>query len=136
MIKLNLGCGNYHLDGYINIDKDPNVSPNEIIDLGYSILPYKNKTVDYVFSNHITKDETDFLLKELHRVLKDDSIIDICVPHYLNPVAYQCLHKQRYSEQYFIGNDLFDFIYKLSFRRYKFSIVPCNIFFTLRKKEG
>lgn len=125
---------------FINIDFDEKVNPDLNINLGNSILPYSDNSIDYIYSNHffehITIDETNFLLKELFRVLKDGSIINICVPHYLNPVAYQNAHRQRFSEQYFRCNKLFDYTYKMSFRIYKFSIIPCNIYFSLIKKHN
>ena len=108
MTSLNLGCGNAKMDDFINIDFDEKVKPDLNINLGNSVLPYSDESVDYVYSNHffehITREETNFLLKELYRVLKKGSCIEICVPHYLNPVAYQNAHKQKFSEQYFRGN--------------------------------
>lgn len=139
MIKLNLGCGNYHKIDYINIDIDEKVKPDLQMDLTKEQLPFKDNSVYHIFSNHffehITKEETSFLLKELNRVLMNNGFIKICVPHYLNPVAYQYEHKQIFSEQYFIENNFFDFTYRLSYRRYKFIVIPCNIYFTLEKKN-
>ena len=83
-MKLNLGCGTYRKEGFINIDIDKDCSPDLVLNLGRDTLPYPNDSVDHVISNHflehITRDESDHLMKELYRVCKSGAIIEFCCP--------------------------------------------------------
>lgn len=81
--KLNLGCGNTPLDGYINIDKFP-FSPDVINHDLESGLPefIDNDSVEYVLAHHVLEHvrNLDTLLKDIYRVCKNGAIIDIVVP--------------------------------------------------------
>lgn len=139
-MKLNLGCGKIHKDGYVNIDNDPVCCPDALIDLGKDRLPYENDSVDEIVGNHflehLTREESYHLFYEVFRVCKPDAVISICVPHYLSPVANQIAHKQSVSEQFFTGLDhLFTVSYKMDHQRYFFILIPCNIYFTLRVRK-
>jgi len=151
-MKLNLGCAKNHLDGFINIDIDRDCLPDLVLDLGNEKLPFEDNSVDMVVSNHflehLSMDETVHLIKEIYRVCRVGATISFCCPHYLSPVAYMIGHKQRIGENYFQGwEDMFDISYKMSFMRYRpkrkgmlrilpfLGIIPCNIIFTLVKKE-
>lgn len=81
--KLNLGCGNTWLDGYINIDKFPITFDivNHDLEKG---LPYflNDNSVDYVIAHHVLEHITnlDLLLNDIHRVCVNGATIDIIVP--------------------------------------------------------
>lgn len=83
-MKINLGCGYNKIDGYVNIDCDPNCSPDRLIDLETQLLPFDDNSVDEVRCHHILEHIGDgfiHLVKELYRVCKDNAVIDIAVPH-------------------------------------------------------
>lgn len=82
MLKLNLGCGNVYLNGWINIDCD-----SKKADLNMDLrnpLPYQDNTIDFIYSEHViehfTVKEGLALLKECYRVLKPGGIIRIATP--------------------------------------------------------
>ena len=160
MVKLNLGCGGRKLHGYINIDYSSDVNPDVVCHLGHEKLPFKDNSVDYVFSSHffehLDTNETIFLLDELYRVCKNGAIIEAICPHQMSPVSSHIEHKQSISECFFdsyrAGKDTpadghsqeyFKIDYSLSFMRYRpkrtgvlrllpfLSIVPCNVHFKL-----
>ena len=89
MTKLNLGCGYNKLDGYINVDHDENCNPDIVADLE-SILPFEDSSIDEIVLHHILEHlghdvKTYFnLWKELYRILKNDGLIRITVPHHLH----------------------------------------------------
>ena len=84
-VKLHLGCGKRHLDGYIHIDLDTH--PH--IDYAQDIreLPMiMDETVDLIYScgaiQYFDRDEVKIVLKEWRRVLKKDGILRLSVPDF------------------------------------------------------
>ena len=84
-VKLNLGCGLNHIDGYCNVDKsgDPDIK----CDLEKFPWPWEDSSVLEIRMNHILEhlgQETETFLgivKELYRICKDQAKIHITVPH-------------------------------------------------------
>lgn len=84
-MKLNIGSGFKRIDGYLNVDYDSNVNPDFVVDLEKGILPFDDDSVDAVIAHHILEHiGENFLtfMKELYRVCKDGTVIDIEVPHH------------------------------------------------------
>ena len=84
-MKLNLGSGLKRYDGYLNVDYDPLVNPDYIVDIEKGDLPFEDNSVDAVIAHHILEHiGENFLhfMQELYRVCKDGAIIDIEVPHH------------------------------------------------------
>lgn len=83
MRKLNLGCGPYHKQGYINIDVNPNYTPDMLRDVRRG-LPFDDDTVDEVWTNHflehLTQAEVLDLLEEVYRVLINRRTLTVGVP--------------------------------------------------------
>ena len=85
-MKLNLGCGNSILKGYVNVDISstaPNIVKKDIFDFISSI---PNDTVSeaicfYLFE-HLTYDEVDELLFQLSGRLEINGNIRILVPDF------------------------------------------------------
>ena len=80
MIRLNLGCNDFKLNGFINIDKDPVVKPDLVVDA--SKLPYEDNSVDEIYAGHLLEHfsyDEDVIL-EWKRVLKYGGVITITVP--------------------------------------------------------
>ena len=86
-MKLNLGCGSKILNGYTNVDKFDYYKPDIIHDLEKIPYPFEDNSVDEILLSHVLEhigqDPEIFnkIIKELHRICKNDSIIDIRVPH-------------------------------------------------------
>lgn len=84
-LKLNLGCGANHRDGYVNVDKygDPDI----VCDLEVFPWPWKDNSVCEISMTHVLEHlgETAMtflgIMKELYRVCMPDAIIKIVVPH-------------------------------------------------------
>jgi predicted SAM-dependent methyltransferase len=79
-IKLNLGCHKWKIPGWINIDTDPKVTPDVIMDV--KKLDYPNDYVEEIYAGHLLEHLTvnSQVLKEWKRVLKPGGKITITVP--------------------------------------------------------
>jgi len=92
--KLNLGCGNQRVSGYIGSDIFMCNGVDEIYSMDK--IPYKDSTIDGIYSEHALE-HLEFLkvecaLKEWYRVLKNDCELilkipdfELCCQCYLNP---------------------------------------------------
>ena len=84
MQKLNLGCGNKKLDGFLNIDINPNFEPDKVVDLEKGKLPFKDNSIDYVVANYVLEyigDGFCNLIKEIYRVCESGATVEIMVTH-------------------------------------------------------
>lgn len=83
MIKINVGCGPYKKDGYINIDKNGVWNPEIILDVRQG-LPYEDNSVDEItahhFIEHLTKDEIISFLADCYKKLKPSGVLDLVFP--------------------------------------------------------
>jgi hypothetical protein len=85
-LKLNLGCGENHLEGWVNVDKFGN--PDVKHDLEIFPWPWVDNSVIEVFLNHVLEHlgrDTDTylnIIKELYRVCQYKAQIKIIVPHH------------------------------------------------------
>ncbi len=83
MQSLNIGCGFEKKEGFINIDKAKEVSPDKIVDIEKG-LPFEDNYFDYIYSNHclehIRPDKWKFVLNEISRVAKNGCILELFLP--------------------------------------------------------
>lgn len=89
MTKLNLGCGDKIMEGYINIDK---VQGKGVLvyDLNKIPYPFKNDSIDEVYASHILEHldlPVNLFLNELKRILKDKGIVIVRVPIGFNSLS-------------------------------------------------
>jgi predicted SAM-dependent methyltransferase len=82
-MKLNIGCGNVHKEGWINIDI-ANLGAADIIHDATKPFPYENDSVDFIYSEHfiehITLADGLSFFKEAYRILKKDGVMRIACP--------------------------------------------------------
>lgn len=90
-MKLNIGSGYKRYPDFLNVDHDPLVKPDFLVDLENLKLDIPDSSVEYVIAHHILEHiGPGFfdLMKELYRVCKNGAIIDIKVPHHRSDVQY------------------------------------------------
>lgn len=89
-MKLNLGCGSRHLEGWLNIDSVASLGPDRVMDLEQTPWDLPTDGAEEVLLNHVLEHlgaSTDSFLgvmQELHRVCRDGALIHINVPHPLH----------------------------------------------------
>jgi len=83
-IRLNLGCGTFPLDGFINVDQFESVEPDLLCDV--TCLPFKAGTVDEIYAGHILEhfhfEDGKNALRYWFSLLKPGGKIAITVPDY------------------------------------------------------
>ena len=86
-LKLNLGCGNKKLEGFLNIDFSEHCSPDLIMDLENTPYPFLANTVSEIrmksVLEHISQNPKIFfsVMKEIYRICKHKASIFIECPH-------------------------------------------------------
>ena len=86
-MRLNLGCGDARIDGYLNVDKEAECQPDKIQDLEVFPWDFKDDSVDQIQLSHVlehlgqTSEIYLSIMKELYRICKAGAQIDIKVPH-------------------------------------------------------
>jgi len=101
-MKLNLGCENKRISGYINVDVDPNSSADIIADLNKR-FPFEDNTISEIKADDIIEhvDNPIAFLNECWRVLIVGGKLLIHVPHFKDGSAYFPEHKTLFSYCWF-----------------------------------
>ena len=85
-LRLNLGCGMNHVDGYINVDRFG--EPDLRLDLEVVPWPWPDDSVGEILLLHVLEHlgRTPIvyldIIKEMYRVCRDGAMIRISVPHH------------------------------------------------------
>lgn len=86
MTKINLGCCQWKLDGFINIDIDPQWKPEIVADITKGLPMFEDNSVDEIYAGHFLEHldmyESDIAMKEWKRVLKPGGVITITIPDF------------------------------------------------------
>jgi len=86
-VKLNLGCGQNRREGYVNVDREPAVEPDVVMDMEDFPWPFDTDSVDEVVANHVlehigaTTNVFIGVMQEIYRICRAGATIHIAVPH-------------------------------------------------------
>lgn len=82
-MKLHVGCGYQHKDGWINLDA-ANFPSVDIMHDARTRFPYLDNSFDFVFSEHfiehLSLEEGIFYFTEMYRILKPGGVIRTAAP--------------------------------------------------------
>lgn len=83
-MKLNIGCGNKAIDGYIGIDKFQCDAADYICDIENERLPFEDESADAIMLDNVIEHFHDIpkVINELVRVSRDGCLIEIVTPHF------------------------------------------------------
>jgi len=85
-MKLNLGCGFRHPNGFVNVDSSEECKPDRVVDLETLPWPFEDDGAEEVLMSHVLEhlgqDPKVFggIIKELYRVCEDGALVTIIVP--------------------------------------------------------
>ena len=90
MKKLNLGCGQFKKDGFINLDMSELCNPDILHDLENIPYPFKNGAFDLIEADHVLEHLSDpfRVMGEIHRILKPGGKLVIKVPHFSRALSH------------------------------------------------
>lgn len=82
-MKLNLGCGNQRLDGFVGVDRYPCAGAQLLCDLERP-LPFRTSSVDELLLDNFVEHVRDLpaLMAELARVGRPGARVRILTPHF------------------------------------------------------
>jgi SAM-dependent methyltransferase len=115
--KLHLGCGNKHLDGWINVDSLEWTKADQIVDLTKFPWPWEDNSIDEIYSHHVFEHLPDTLsvMMECHRILKKGGTVETIVPYALNTLYFQdpshCRPWTDVTVYYFVNGPPYDHKY-------------------------
>ncbi len=97
--RLNVGCGNQKMAGWIGIDRVKTAAAGIVRDITRG-LPFDDSSVDEIFCDNVLEhigpsDDFVFLLNEFYRVLKPGGLATIIVPDGRSQAAWQDPTHQR-----------------------------------------
>jgi SAM-dependent methyltransferase len=80
--KIDLGCGNRKVKGTIGVDSVPVPGVDVVADVDHG-LPFRESSIDAVYSYHILEHVDDFLatMNEIWRVCRPGALVFVKVPH-------------------------------------------------------
>ena len=90
-MKINLGSGLKRYDGFLNVDMDPLVEPDYLVDIRQAKLPFDDNSIEEIKAHHILEHIGEPfipLMKELYRICKPGAILDILAPHHQHENYY------------------------------------------------
>ena len=87
---LNLGSGIEKISNSVNLDINEEVGPDILHDLNVFPYPFNDKEFDEIYLNNILFQLNDFFLvmKEAHRILKDEGKIFVKCAYFRSSYAY------------------------------------------------
>lgn len=114
MIRLHLGCGGKKLEGWVNIDINPQYNPDIVMD-AKNLKDFDGGSVDEIASYHLfehfTYHEAVTALREWYRVLKPGGVLTIELPNLRrcieilmgNPEPFEWFDEGRTPQQFAMG---------------------------------
>ena len=83
-IHLNLGCGNFPMNGAMNVDVSPASRADLLADLSFFPYPFRTSSVEKIYTSHMLEHLTDPFkaMAEFHRILVPGGSLIVQVPHF------------------------------------------------------
>jgi hypothetical protein len=86
--RLNMGCGLKKIEGCVNVDINPNVKPDQVVDFNKFPWPFADNEFDHIVAKdileHLGDTSNDFIkvIKEMYRISHNGAIWEVQAPHW------------------------------------------------------
>ena len=100
--RIDLGCGGNKREGFFGIDSVPSPVTDCVLDLEREKLPFPDNSIEFVYSNHAFEHMAHFppILREIVRVCRHDTLVEIWTPYGLSRDAFLIGHKLFLTEEH------------------------------------
>lgn len=121
LVKLNLGCGEKKLPGFLNVDFNPDIKPDKKVNLTKLPWPFKTSSCDEVYCSHFLEhmEYPINIIEEIYRILKTKGKLTIISPYFSSVGAYYNLEHKNFwawrTTDYF-GTSLYKYSHKANFK--------------------
>jgi len=111
--KLNLGCYNKQLPGFINVDVRSEVNP-DVCDDVIKLDKFQKESIDLIYSSHVLEHfsykDTDIALGRWFEILKKGGVLRLAVPDLEAVFAHYFYHKDLQALKHMLyGSQRHDF---------------------------
>ncbi len=89
-LRLNLGCGNKEVAGFIGVDRYPCAAARLLCDLT-STLPFRDRSISAVHLDNVVEHVSDLprLMSEIARVCRPGARVTILTPHFSSIASWR-----------------------------------------------
>lgn len=127
--KLNLGCGDKKIQGFLGIDHIKTEATDLAHDLNIIPYPFKDNSVDEIIADNVLEhlDNPLAVMEELYRICQRGAILKVSLPYYKSSGAFtDPTHKHFFTEnsfQYFSPEHEYHFYTKAKFKILKIQLL-------------
>jgi len=92
--KMNMGCGFFKMDGFLNVDASENVEPDQIVDLQAVPWPFQDDEFQHIVAKdileHLGNDTHSIvdIIQEMYRVSENGAVWEVQFPHHRSDHAW------------------------------------------------
>lgn len=128
-MKLNLGCGEKSLDGYIGVDRIKTAATDISHDLDVFPYPFEDGVAEEILMDNVLEHLTDVVkvMEEVYRIAAPGALVRIKVPYFKSNSAYtDPTHKHFFTEtsfKYFQPGHALHFYTKAKFEIMKTELI-------------
>jgi SAM-dependent methyltransferase len=89
-MKLNIGCGNKRMDGFLGVDRYSCEAVALLCDISRS-LPFANQSIEEFYLDNVIEHIMDIpsLMREIFRVARPGAIVTIITPHFTSMASWR-----------------------------------------------
>jgi len=83
-LRLNIGCGRFPIDGWVNVDVDPSAKADVFHDLNVFPYPFASASAAEIVASHVLEHTADpfATMRELGRIVEPGGTLTVRVPHF------------------------------------------------------
>lgn len=103
-LKIDLGCGASKKPGYIGVDSVAVDGVDHVINIQHDPLPFKDKSVDEIYSSHCFEHIDNFILtfREISRISREGALLEFWTPHAWSNEGFMYDHVSHFTALHYL----------------------------------